>query len=131
MSQFNMGDQIKFANGDKYLFVTSFQMDGQEYVVLGRDSDDKNDEAFIIGKESVGDNGKVAINAIQDVQLLAKIHKYLQDNPEILGQKKAARERAGGFLMVYFADLNKIWWGRIEQALTIYGESIHSEIQNI
>lgn len=85
MSQFNMGDQIKFANGDKYLFVTSFQMDGQEYVVLGRDSDDKNDEAFIIGKESVDDSGKAAINAIQDVQLLAKIHKYLQDNPEILG----------------------------------------------
>ena len=85
MSQFNMGYQIKFANGDKYLFVASFQMDGQEYVVLGRDSDDKNDEAFIIGKESVDDSGKAAINAIQDVQLLAKIHKYLQDNPEILG----------------------------------------------
>ncbi len=85
MSQYGMGDQITFDSGEKYLFIASFQMENQEYVVLGRDSDDENDEAFIIGKEAVDSDGKAKIDVIQDVQLLAKIHKFLQANPAILG----------------------------------------------
>ena len=84
MSKYQMGDQITFENGEVYLMITSFVMNGQEYTVLGRDAED-SDDAFIFGIESVDAAGNASIEAVQDVSKLAEIQKFLQANPSILG----------------------------------------------